>query len=198
MKFLGEEESPTIQETGLHKGIVIWKVKGSGGENRRRTRVYADLDGGVDGVANDAGVRLPGAEPHGGDLGAGVEHEVPRHRRPSLPLGALCHTAEAPEMGERRGGGRSRTVVARRGRGGQWCLSAIYRAARARSARPAGRGAGRGGRREPVASLVRGASFRLGWSLVRVRQVACRGFCFLAVKTTDHEQHCRVLTQHAC
>lgn len=52
-----------------------------GEENRTRARVCADLDGGVDSVANDAGVRLPGAEPHGGDLGAGVEHEVPRHRR---------------------------------------------------------------------------------------------------------------------
>lgn len=52
-----------------------------GEENRTRARICADLDGGVDSVANDAGVRLPGAEPHGGDLGAGVEHEVPRHRR---------------------------------------------------------------------------------------------------------------------
>lgn len=77
----------------MHKGIikgknVIWTVKDGRkwGENRKRARVYTDLDGGVDGVANDAGVRLPGAEPHGGDLGAGVEHEVPRHRRLSLRL----------------------------------------------------------------------------------------------------------------
>lgn len=50
----------------------------------RRARVCADLDGGVDGVADDAGVRLPCAEPNRGDLGAGVEHEMPRHRRLSL------------------------------------------------------------------------------------------------------------------
>jgi hypothetical protein len=40
----------------------------------------ADLDGGVDGVADDAGVGLPGAEPNRGDLGAGVQHNrVSRH-----------------------------------------------------------------------------------------------------------------------
>lgn len=46
----------------------------------------ADLDSGVDGVADDAGVGLPGAEPDRGDLGAGVQYEVPRHRRLSLSL----------------------------------------------------------------------------------------------------------------
>lgn len=43
-----------------------------------------DLDSGVDGVADDARVGLPGAEPHRGDLGAGVEHEMLRHLRPPL------------------------------------------------------------------------------------------------------------------
>jgi hypothetical protein len=41
-------------------------------ETQRRT----DLDGGVDGVADEVGVDLPGAEPDGGHLGAGAEDEA--------------------------------------------------------------------------------------------------------------------------
>lgn len=39
----------------------------------------ANLDSGVNGVADNVGLGLPGAEPHRGDLGAGVEHEAPHH-----------------------------------------------------------------------------------------------------------------------
>ena len=46
------------------------KVGASGVEN---------LDGGVDGVPDHVRLGLPGAVPHRGDLGAGVEHEAPRH-----------------------------------------------------------------------------------------------------------------------
>jgi len=46
---------------------------------RMEANARAYLDGGVDGVADDAGVGLPGAEPDRGDLGAGVEDEVAGH-----------------------------------------------------------------------------------------------------------------------
>lgn len=39
----------------------------------------ANLDSGVNGVADNVGLGLPGAESHRGDLGAGVEHEAPHH-----------------------------------------------------------------------------------------------------------------------
>lgn len=102
----------------------------SGGENMRRARVCADLDGGVDGVADDAGVRLPCAEPNIGDLGAGVQHEMPRHRRLSLNLShwALFHTA--PEL--------EAVVVARGGREARLRSDWLTRVAAARWCRGAG------------------------------------------------------------
>ena len=47
------------------------------GRTEANARAY--LDGGVDGVADDGGVGLPGAEPDRRDLGAGVEDEVAGH-----------------------------------------------------------------------------------------------------------------------
>ena len=81
------------------KGEIFCLDNEARGRTEANARAY--LDGGVDGVADDAGVGLPGAEPDRGDLGAGVEHEVPRHRRlsQSLCYWALSHTG----IGERRG-----------------------------------------------------------------------------------------------
>lgn len=82
-----------------------------------------NLDGGVDGVADDAGVGLPGAEAHGGDLGAGVEHEVLRHFRPPLPSHgspttslSLTHAQERPREGEGEGDRSARSTGTRRRR----------------------------------------------------------------------------------
>ena len=103
---MGKRGSPKNllnQETRLCRGIkgeiLVWIMKHLGRRTEANARAY--LDGGVDGVADDAGVGLPGAEPDRGDLGAGVEHEVPRHRRlsQSLCYWALGHTG----IGERRG-----------------------------------------------------------------------------------------------
>ena len=80
------------------------------GRTEANARAY--LDGGVDGVADDAGVGLPGAEPDRGDLGASVEHEVPRHRRlsQSLCYWALSHGGLG--NAEERSTGREAAVVA--------------------------------------------------------------------------------------
>ena len=68
--------SPILRE---NRGeTVVQRLERSGGQGGRNGSC-ADLDGGVHGVADDAGTGLPGAEPHRGDLGAGVEHEMPRH-----------------------------------------------------------------------------------------------------------------------
>ena len=126
----------------------------------------AYLDGGVDGVADDAGVGLPGAEPDRGDLGAGVEHEVPRHRRlsQSLCYWALSHTG----IGERRGARHQTGSSGGGGGGGGSGAYCLYR----------GGGCGRRGRLG--GSRVRGPSLRLRLParLVRLRQVSCRGFGF--------------------
>jgi hypothetical protein len=108
--------------------------------------VCAYLDGGVDGVADDAGIGLPGAEPDRGDLGAGVEHEVPRHRRlsQSLCYWALCHTRIGKCRGEQHGKGSY---------GGGGAGNGAYIGAAA---------GGCGGRGRLGGSRVRGPSLRLG------------------------------------
>lgn len=65
----------------------------------------ADLDSGVDGVADDAGAGLPGAEPHRGDLGASVEHEMRRH--PSRELGPINEGWKSGATRETSVGGRT-------------------------------------------------------------------------------------------
>jgi hypothetical protein len=77
----------------------------AGSEKRGIAVRETDLDGGVDGLADDAGVGLPSAEPHRGDLGAVVEQEVPRHL-------SLSEAARTGRGRGRNGNGEQRVVRA--------------------------------------------------------------------------------------
>jgi len=64
---------------GITKSSASTSRDENGGREKYSNLKRCNLDSGVDGVAYVVRLGLPGAVPYRRDLGAGVEHEVPRH-----------------------------------------------------------------------------------------------------------------------